>query len=84
MTKDLTVVIPAYKAEGHICDCLASILVQTVKDRVSVIISSDNPSDDYSFTKKRFPQLDITILSCKKNVGPGLARQHGLDACKTP
>ena len=81
--KILTVGIPAYKAENHICDALSSIQIQTVKDNISVIIASDNPSDNYKFVEKRYPDLDITILSCDKNTGPGLARQRALDACKT-
>ena len=83
MSKWLTVGIPAYKAENHISDCLASIQTQTIKDEVSVIIAKDNPSDNYDFVKERFPDLDITILDCEKNTGPGLARQRCADACKT-
>lgn len=83
MSKKITVGIPAYKAESHICDCLASIQMQTVKTDVAVIIASDNPDDDYEFVKDRYPELDITVLSCEKNTGPGLARQRALDACKT-
>ncbi len=81
--KKVTVGIPAFKAEAHIIDCLSSINIQTVKDMISVIIAKDNPNDDYDFVKKAFPQLDITILECEKNTGPGLARQRCLDACKT-
>lgn len=81
--KILTVGIPAYKAHKEICDCLSSINIQTIRQNLKVIIASDWPEDDYSYTKERFPDLDITILPCEKNVGPGLARQHCLDACKT-
>ena len=83
MNKWLTVGIPAYKAENHICDCLASISIQTIVDEVSVIIAKDNPSDDYEFVKDRFPNLDITILDCMENTGPGLARQRCADECNT-
>ena len=83
MKKLITVGIPAFKAENHIAECLSSIMIQSIKDEVSVIIASDNPKDDYSFTKQQYPKLDITILSCEKNTGPGLARQRALDACKT-
>lgn len=31
--KILTVGIPAYKAENHICDALSSIQIQTIKDK---------------------------------------------------
>ena len=81
--KKVTVGIPAYKAEKHICDCLASIQMQSKKEEVSVIIAKDNPKDDYSFVKQRYPDLDITVLDCEKNGGPGLARQRALKATKT-
>ena len=79
----ITVGIPAYKAMRHICDCLASIQIQTIKNDVEVIISSDNPEDDYEFVKKQYPDLDITIIPCEENTGAGLARQRCIDACKT-
>ena len=47
--KILTVGIPAYKAQDHICDCLSSIMIQTVRDNVTVIIAKDNPSDNYEY-----------------------------------
>ena len=81
--KWLTVGIPAFKAESHICDCLSSIQIQTIKDELTVIIAKDNPSDDYEFVKKRFPDLEIIILDCKTNTGAGLARQRCVDACNT-
>lgn len=80
---DITIGIPAFKAEDHIGDCLASIQIQSIKKDIKVIIASDNPDDDYEFVKTRFPDLDITILPCEENTGAGLARQRALDACKT-
>ncbi len=79
----ITVGIPAYKATQTICDCLASVQIQSIKDEVDVIIASDNPDDDYEFVKEKYPELSITILECKENTGAGLARQRCLDACKT-
>ncbi len=81
--KLITVGIPAFKAEKHICDCLASIQIQSIRDEIAIIIAKDNPTDNYDFVKKRFPDLDITILDCKENTGPGLARQRCADAAKT-
>lgn len=81
--KKITIGIPAFKAEKHICDALASIQIQTIKEEVKIIIAKDNPDDDYEFVKKRYPELDITILECEKNTGPGLARQRALDAADT-
>lgn len=84
LMKTITVGIPAYKAQDHICDCLASIQIQTIRDKVNVIIAKDYPDDDYEFVKELFPKLDITILECEKNTGPGLARQRCLEAAVTP
>lgn len=78
----VTIGIPAYKAQDHICDALASIQIQTFKD-IEVIIATDLQGEDYNFVLDRFPDLDITILPCEKNTGPGLARQRALDACNT-
>lgn len=81
--KLITVGIPAFKAEKHICDCLSSIQIQSIRDDVAVIVANDNPGDNYDFIKTRFPDLDITILDCEKNTGPGLARQRCADAAKS-
>lgn len=83
LDKLITVGIPVYKAEKYICSCLASIQIQTIKDELAIIIAKDNPGEDYSFVKDRYPELDITILECEKNTGPGLARQRCIDAAKT-
>ncbi len=81
--KLITVGIPAFKAQPHICDCLSSIQIQSIRDDVAIIIANDNPGDNYDFVKERFPDLDITILDCEVNTGPGLARQRCADAAKT-
>lgn len=83
--KILTVVLPAFHAKDTIIDSLASIQIQSIKDDIAVIIANDDPADNgkYEFVKTRFPELDITILDCEKNTGPGLARQRGFDAVKT-
>lgn len=82
--KLLTVGIPAFKAHKEIRDCLASIQMQTFKEKVEVVIANDEPGDSYEYLKDSYPDLDITFLNeCEENVGPGLARQKCLDAAKT-
>ena len=82
--KTITVGIPAYHAQDHICNAISSIKIQTLIDDISIIIAKDDPNDNYNFVLERYPELDITILDCEKNTGPGLARQRALDACQTP
>lgn len=85
MTKKLTVGVPTYKAKLTIDKLLASILIQSIYSDVAVILANDYPEDNgkYSYLKDLYPELDITILDCNENTGPGLARQRALDACKT-
>ncbi len=81
--KNITVVIPAFKAEKTLEKTLSSINIQTISAQVEVIVSCDNPEDDYSAIIRRFPSLEIRQLKCRKNTGAGLARQRGLDDAKT-
>lgn len=85
MTKKITIGVPVYKAIATLDKLLASIMTQSISDDVAIILANDNPEDNgiYSFVKIHYPELDITILECDKNTGPGLARQRALDACKT-
>jgi glycosyltransferase involved in cell wall biosynthesis len=79
----ITVGIPAFKAQDHIEDCLSSINIQTVRDIVEVVIASDNPEDNYDYLIEKFPKLTIKTVPCEKNTGPGLARQRALDNATT-
>lgn len=72
--------IPAYKAEKTIEECLSSINIQSFRDDINVIISSDNPSDNYNYLINKFNKLHITILECNKNSGPGVARNRAIEA----
>lgn len=83
--KKITIGVPVYKAKTTINKLLASLLIQTMSDDISVVLANDSPEDngEYEFVKKLYPTLDIKILDCDKNTGPGLARQRALDACKT-
>lgn len=83
--KKITIGVPTYKAKNTLNKLLASVLIQTIAEDISIILANDNPEDNgtYEYIKTLYPNLDITILDCDKNTGPGLARQRALDACKT-
>ena len=81
--KHITIGIPAYKAKDVIANALSSIQIQTMKQICTVIIASDSSTEDYSYLKQQYPDLDIVTLTCEKNTGPGLARQRCIDACTT-
>lgn len=85
--KKLTVGVPIYHAQATIEKLLSSIQIQSISGDILIIFAPDSPEDAVSQTYRtlfsRFPNLDITILPCDKNTGPGLARQRALEACKT-
>ena len=85
MAKKITIGVPVYKAKSTLDKLLASILTQSMSDEVAVILANDYPEDNetYTYVYSRYPELDITIIDCMENTGPGLARQRALDACKT-
>lgn len=82
--KKITIGIPAFKAKNYIEKCISSIYVQTMIEDISIIVATDYPNDDYNYLNQLYPTLDIKVLPCTKNVGPGLARQKCLDNCETP
>lgn len=73
--------IPAYKAQKTIEECLSSVNVQSMKKDVNVIISNDNPGDDYTYLNERFPDLHIEYIDTDKNAGPGTARNRVIEKC---
>lgn len=83
--KKITVGVPTYHAHSTLSKLLSSIQTQTMSEDITIILANDDPKDNgnYKNFKKLFPDLDIIILDCDKNTGPGLARQRALDACKT-
>lgn len=83
--KKITVGVPTYHAHSTLSKLLSSIQTQTMSEDITIILANDDPKDNGSYKnfKKLFPDLDIIILDCDKNTGPGLARQRALDACKT-
>ena len=74
--------IPAYKAQNTIEECLSSINIQTIRDEINVVISNDNPGDDYTYLKKQFPKLHLEFINAEKNGGPGVARSKVIEQCK--
>jgi glycosyltransferase involved in cell wall biosynthesis len=76
------IIIPAYKAQNTIYLTLSSILTQTFVDKVKVTIVNDciNEDDNYDEEIKYFGKyFPIQEIKCKENIGPGFARQLGVD-----
>ncbi len=76
----IDLIIPAYNAHDFISDLLYSVASQTISDKINVIIVDDCSKKDYKDIVKKFDSLiNIKLLKTKKNSGPGVARQLGLE-----
>jgi glycosyltransferase involved in cell wall biosynthesis len=83
--KKLDVIIPAYKAQGTIERTLASIVMQSALDRITITIVNDADGIGYEKFVEQFKDFaDIKEIVLEKNGGPGVARQAGIDATTAP
>ena len=80
----IDIIIPAYNAHKTIKDTLASIAIQkNVKD-LNVYIIDDCSKTGYNKEYELFKDvLNLKIFRMDKNMGPGHARQFGIDNSKS-
>lgn len=78
----LSIIIPVYKAEGYLRDCLASILEQSYQD-LEVILIDDGSPDDCGRICDDYARRDCRIrVIHQQNRGQAIARNAGLDLAK--
>ena len=75
----IDIIIPAYNAHDNLYKALMSISLQVIKDKLKVYIIDDCSDEPYDYLKEDFNDLDITIKRLDKNIGPGVARNTGLE-----
>lgn len=78
----ISIIIPVYKVEKYICECIDSILSQDYKDFEIILVDDGSPDrcpeicDNYAKQDNR-----IKVIH-KQNGGPSSARNAGLLACE--
>lgn len=78
------IIIPVYHSKKTLPAVLTSLLIQTTKD-FFVTLVNDCDGEDYTDIIEEFKSRGLTIylITLPENVGPGLARQAGMDADNT-
>ena len=78
-TTRCSVIIPAYKCEGYIADCLASVQQQTIAD-IEILVIDDCSPDNMAEIVKRYAKNDSRIRYIKQdeNRGVAAARNRGV------
>lgn len=75
----IDIIIPVYNSDSLV-EALASVAIQRIKDRVKVYLIDDCSTMDYSKVLSLFEdKLNISYFKLDKNMGPGYARQFGID-----
>jgi glycosyltransferase involved in cell wall biosynthesis len=86
----LSYIVPCHNVDkGDLFDNLALVDAQCGLDPtdVEVLVIDDASDPEYVLPKEffeQFPHLNITIVACKNNGGPGVARQVGIDYANAP
>ena len=86
MSTGIDVIVPAHRAHATLARTLGSIAVQTIADELHVVVIDDAcPEGGYRDAVAPFlSRLDIRLIRLPRNLGPGGARQVGIDATGNP
>lgn len=81
-TPKVSVIIPVYNVEEYLCECLDSVVNQTLKE-IEIICVDDGSTDNSLEILKEYAAKDnrITIMK-QKNLYAGVARNAGLAVAK--
>jgi glycosyltransferase involved in cell wall biosynthesis len=77
----LGIVIPAYKREDYLRQALQSLIGQTYKEFMVVVVDDHSPEPLLEVVKEFSDRLNLYYHYCEVNGGPGAARQIGLNTC---
>ena len=76
----IDIIIPCFNAYSTLDKTLQSIAVQSIKDRINVLLVDDCSEDKYDDYIDRYKNyFNISILRLEKNSGPGVAREKGIN-----
>ena len=76
----LSVIIPAFNAEKTICQCLDSVLAQSVKDLELIVINDGSEDSTEEILNRYANQYPDTIRTATvENGGQGRARNVGMN-----
>lgn len=82
MNEDLiSIIIPVYNAEKYIKETIETIKKQTYKKWEAIFID-DNSTDNSTNIIKNNIQYNIKLIELKKNCGPAIARNKGIEMAK--
>jgi succinoglycan biosynthesis protein ExoO len=81
---EVSVIVPAFRAEDTIADAIAGLQQQTLRD-IEIIVVDDASPDGTAQVVRRLAATDprIVLLKTERNAGPGIARNLGLEHARS-
>ena len=79
MTKKISVIVPVYRAEKYIENCIASIVNQTYKNLEIILVDDGSPDNCPKICDAWAKKDDRIVVIHKENGGVSSARNKGLD-----
>lgn len=81
----LSIIIPVYKVEPYIRECLDSVFSQLPSSVEIIIINDGSPDRSIEIVKSNYSRWvasDQVVLIEQDNAGPGAARNSGLSVAR--
>ena len=83
MTKIISLIIPIYKVEEYIIDCLSSVVVQLTNDIEVILVNDGTPDSSMNLALNLIDSLPLNKKNCFKiiqqeNQGQSVARNNAL------
>ena len=79
----VSAIIPMYKARDYIIENVTNLLNQTLPETEIVIINDCSPDDSMELCRQHFGNNErVQLLDQPKNMGPGAARNRGIEAAR--
>ena len=80
----IDIIIPCYNAHSTLDKTLQSIAIQSIKDKVNVLLVDDCSDNNYNdFVNQYKKYYNISEIRLNKNSGPGVAREKGIQKTKS-
>lgn len=81
-TVQISVIIPVYKTEDYIENCLQQLIKQTYKNYEIILVDDGSPDKCPEICDKYAAMYDYITVIHKENGGPSIARNCGLKSAK--